>query len=153
MKMTGSGGDCVRQMRQILEGQMTTKLKVCQALESQCKSWLGARMRFKDVTDAELEAQFQKNFTKAVSFAEKYWKDREAKLLRNFENEILKSFVFKFSAQSSSALEQDWADQCISRQEKAEQYQLIQAAIEMLTELSEEMPKKFTKIIDLREVD
>jgi hypothetical protein len=83
MKMTGSGGDCVRQMKQILEGQMTTKLKVCQALESQCKSWLGARMRFKDVTDAELEAQFQKNFTKAVILKKKCFQFLSSEQLRS----------------------------------------------------------------------
>ncbi len=114
MHMTGSSRDCVRQMKQILEDELTTKVKVIKALEGQCKSWLGARMRFKDVSNTGWKAQFRKQFTKAVTIASKYWKDRAAKLLSNFENEILKSFVFKFSAQSSSALEQDWKQQCIS---------------------------------------
>jgi hypothetical protein len=78
-------------MKQILEDELTTKVKVIKALEGQCKSWLGARMRFKDFHKSEWEPQFQKQFRQAFSSADASWKDRAAKLLHNFEHEIWKS--------------------------------------------------------------
>ncbi len=90
MHMTGSGRDHVRLMKQILEDGALDKVKAGQQLAGNCRSWLGARMRFKDVSTIELEPLFQKQFQKAIASAMKFWKDRAAKLLYTCDNKILK---------------------------------------------------------------
>lgn len=98
MQMTGSGRDCVRQLKQILTDDFTTKPKVIQALEMQCKSWLAARMRFKDSNQLEWEPQFQKQFNTASMSADARWEERAAKLIQSFEHDLFMSLGIRLAS-------------------------------------------------------
>ena len=85
MHMTGSGRDCRRQLSQILDDELTEKLTVVKALESQCNSWLAARMRCKNISKFEWEGQFMKNWSSAADGALAKWQERAEKLSDSFE--------------------------------------------------------------------
>jgi hypothetical protein len=66
----GYGRLCSFQLKEILSNELlTSKQEIIQALESECKSWLGARMWFKDVSSNKLELLFQNQFSAAVGIA------------------------------------------------------------------------------------
>jgi hypothetical protein len=61
---------------------------VIQALESQCRSWLAARMRLSDVDQCEWHSQFMQNWREAASGALSTWQERAAKLFESFELQL-----------------------------------------------------------------
>ena len=77
-----------RQISQILTDELTEKQNVIQALECECRSWVAARRRFKDVHQVNWHWQFMKNWRETASEALSTWQERGAKLFDSFELEL-----------------------------------------------------------------
>ena len=68
--LTGEASDACRMISQaIQESYMSAALE--KSLEHQCKQWVGARMKFKDLDKMEFNASWEKIWDKGLSYAEK----------------------------------------------------------------------------------
>ena len=68
--LTGEASDACRMISQaIQESYMSAALE--KMLEQQCKQWVGARMKFKDLRQMEFHASWEKIWDKGLSYAEK----------------------------------------------------------------------------------
>ena len=75
--LTGEASDARRMISQaIQEGYMSAALE--KSLEAQCKQWVGARLKFKDVDKMEFNAAWQQIWSKGLAYAEKLAEDWKA---------------------------------------------------------------------------
>ena len=77
MSLTADGRDYQRQIYQLVAERHTLEFMV-EGLNRACRSWVGARHRFRDVKPEEQEAAWMKLFDNAVGQA--LWEMQETKL-------------------------------------------------------------------------